>query len=306
MTALVLTCPQDVTADMVIDHLNRAGVPVFRVDPEDFPRVVKLTAICRGSQIEGQIAYGTRTVDLQDIRSVWVRRPGPPGTGAAVQRKWVEHESTHAFYGVLQALRAVKWMNWLPSQRAASYKVAQLRWALDCGMTVPSTLVTNAAAAATHFAEGGPVVCKAVSGRQPDDPPMMLPTSPVPKGTDFSSAPLGPVCLQHRIPKVADVRLTVVGGTQFCAIADTGEVLDWRFEFEAEQAPWKPVVPPQPITEQVHDFMGHASLAYGALDFAVDAEGTWTFLECNPAGQFGFIELATQQPIAHTIAEWLT
>ena len=35
MTVLILTCEQDVTADMVVAHLNAACVPVVRLDPAD-------------------------------------------------------------------------------------------------------------------------------------------------------------------------------------------------------------------------------------------------------------------------------
>ncbi|GDY71684.1 hypothetical protein SAV31267_011690 [Streptomyces avermitilis] len=43
MTVLILTCEQDVTADMVVAHLNEAGVPVVRLDPADLPGGVALS-----------------------------------------------------------------------------------------------------------------------------------------------------------------------------------------------------------------------------------------------------------------------
>jgi hypothetical protein len=43
-TVLILTQPFDVTADYVVDELNRRGVPVFRCDPGDFPRGLTLVA----------------------------------------------------------------------------------------------------------------------------------------------------------------------------------------------------------------------------------------------------------------------
>lgn len=55
----------------------------------------------------------------------------------------------------------------------------------------------------------------------------------------------------------------------------------------------------------VRAYLKCAELAYGAFDFAEDADGTWWFLECNQSGQFGFVEVETGQPIARTIAEWL-
>ena len=35
MTVLILTNDEDVTADMVVVHLNASGVPVVRLDPAD-------------------------------------------------------------------------------------------------------------------------------------------------------------------------------------------------------------------------------------------------------------------------------
>ncbi|MGW0586025.1 ATP-grasp ribosomal peptide maturase, partial [Streptomyces sp. NPDC002920] len=43
MTVLILTCEEDVTADMVVVHLNAAGVPVVRLDPADLTSTVALS-----------------------------------------------------------------------------------------------------------------------------------------------------------------------------------------------------------------------------------------------------------------------
>lgn len=63
-------------------------------------------------------------------------------------------------------------------------------------------------------------------------------------------------------------------------------------------------MPPR-VAEAVRAYVRDAELAYGAFDFAEDADGTWWFLECNQSGQFGFVEVETGQPIARSIAEWL-
>lgn len=43
MTVLILTSEEDVTADMVVVHLNASGVPVVRLDPADLPGGVALS-----------------------------------------------------------------------------------------------------------------------------------------------------------------------------------------------------------------------------------------------------------------------
>ncbi|MGH3908056.1 MAG: hypothetical protein ACRDTE_28335 [Pseudonocardiaceae bacterium] len=47
-------------------------------------------------------------------------------------------------------------------------------------------------------------------------------------------------------------------------------------------------------------------LIFGAFDFTVGADGTISFLECNPNGQWAFIKQATGQPISDAIAAELT
>ncbi|MYS52413.1 hypothetical protein GTW46_20485, partial [Streptomyces sp. SID6013] len=75
--------------------------------------------------------------------------------------------------------------------------------------------------------------------------------------------------------------------------------------FTASGEPWRPAEVPPRVAEGVRAYLRAAGLAYGALDFAEDGDGTWWFLECNQSGQFGFVEVDTGQPIARTIAEWL-
>lgn len=50
MTVLILTCEQDVTADMVVAQLHKRGVPLVRFDPVDLPGEATLSAeFVRGS-----------------------------------------------------------------------------------------------------------------------------------------------------------------------------------------------------------------------------------------------------------------
>lgn len=306
MTILVLTCPEDVTADMVIDQLNGMGMSddVLRLDPAGFPGRVHLEATCTAGRWTGRITHGPRSVALETIRSVWVRRPGRPGHGSTVQPSWTAHECDHALYGVLRALDGVRWMPPLDAYRAAQYKTVQLAWAHVVGLLTPDTIVTNVPSTAKEFANASPVVCKSVSGRQPDDPPMKLPTTTIPPTADFSAIAAAPTCLQRQVPKVADVRLTVVGDEMFAARADTGpDVVDWRYDID--QVPWKETPVPEPVRHKIQAFMQLAGLPYGALDFGIDADERWHFLEINPVGQFGFIELTTGAPIAAAIANWL-
>ncbi|GAA2368945.1 MULTISPECIES: ATP-grasp ribosomal peptide maturase [Streptomyces] len=305
MTVLILTNEEDVTADMVVVHLNAAGVPVVRFDPADLTGDVALSGEYAHGTFHGHLSSGGRLVALSGLRSVWVRRPGAAAARAAAPSPWLAEESGQALYGMLRA-SDLRWMNHPDAARRARHKPWQLRLAQRCGLPVPATLITTFPQAAREFAARHPdLVVKPVSGAHPQDPPRAVPTSRVAPDADFSAVAFGPTLLQRRVVKRADIRLTAVGGELLAARKPTGADAEVDVRFAPSDSPWRPVEVEARVAEGVHAYLRRAGLAYGAFDFAEDADGTWWFLECNQSGQFGFVEVDTGQPIARSIAEWL-
>ncbi len=309
MTVLILTCEEDVTADMVVVHLNGSGVPVVRLDPADLTGGVSLSGEFVHGRFRGHLSAGGRLVSIGGLRSVWVRRPGTPAGRAPQPSAWLSEEAAQALYGLLRGCDA-RWMNHPDAARQARHKPWQLRLAQRCGLPVPATVITTFPRAAREFAERFPdLVVKPVSGAHPQDPPRAVPTSRVAPDTDFSAVAYGPTLLQRRIAKRADIRLTVVGERLLAARKATSPDADPQevdVRFAAPGPPWEPVEVPARTADAVRTYVRRAELAYGAFDFAEDADGTWWFLECNQSGQFGFVEVETGQPIARSIAEWLS
>ncbi|MFF9488888.1 ATP-grasp ribosomal peptide maturase [Streptomyces sp. NPDC014676] len=309
MTVLILTGEEDVTADMVVVHLNGSGVPVVRLDPADLTEGVSLSGEYVHGRFRGHLSAGGRLVSIGGLRSVWVRRPGTPAGRAPQPSAWLTEEASQALYGMLRGCDA-RWMNHPDAARQARHKPWQLRLAQRCGLPVPATVITTFPRAAREFAERFPdLVVKPVSGAHPQDPPRAVPTSRVAPDTDFSAVAFGPTLLQRRIAKRADIRLTAVGERLLAARKTTRpdadpEEVDVRFA--APGSPWEPVEVPARTADAVRAYLRRSELAYGAFDFVEDADGTWWFLECNQSGQFGFVEVETGQPIARTIAEWLS
>ncbi|MFJ7149262.1 ATP-grasp ribosomal peptide maturase [Streptomyces sp. NPDC100445] len=308
MTVLILTSEEDVTADMVVLRLGEAGVPVVRLDPADLTNGVSLSGEFVHGSCRGHLSVGGRLVGIGGLRSVWVRRPGSPAARAAQPSAWLTEESSQALYGMLRSGDA-RWMNHPDAARRARHKPWQLRLAQGSGLPVPATLITTFPQAARAFAERFPdLVVKPVSGAHPQEPPRAVPTSRVAPDADFAAVAFGPTLLQRRIAKRADIRLTAVGTTLLAARKpadpDAGPD-DVDVRFAPSISPWLPVEVPPRVAEGVLRYLRDAELAYGAFDFAEDADGIWWFLECNQSGQFGFVEMDTGQPIAATIAAWL-
>ncbi|QTD96241.1 ATP-grasp ribosomal peptide maturase [Streptomyces cyanogenus] len=308
MTVLILTSEEDVTADMVVLRLGEAGVPVVRLDPADLTNGVALSGEYVQGSCRGHLSVGGRLVSMNGLRSIWVRRPGAPAARAAQPSAWLTEESAQALYGMLRWSDA-RWMNHPDAARRARHKPWQLHLAQRSGLPVPATLITTFPQAARAFAERFPdLVVKPVSGAHPQEPPRAVPTSRVAPDADFTAVAFGPTLLQRRIAKRADIRLTVVGGTLLAARKPTDPDAhpdDVDVRFAPAGTPWVPADVPPRVAEGVLSYMAGAELAYGAFDFAEDADGIWWFLECNQSGQFGFVEMDTGQPIAATIADWL-
>ncbi|MFD4975972.1 ATP-grasp ribosomal peptide maturase [Streptomyces sp. NPDC058424] len=308
MTVLILTGEEDVTADMVVMHLNASSTPVVRLDPADLTAGAALSGEYVHDSFSGHLSAGGRLVSVNRLCSVWVRRPGVPASRATQPSAWLTEEAAQALYGMLRGCGA-RWMNHPDAAQRARHKPWQLRLAQRSGLPVPATLITTFPHAAREFAERFPdLVVKPVSGAHPQEPPRAVPTSRVDPDADFGAVAYGPTLLQRRIVKHADIRLTAVGDTLLAARkatpadADPQEV-DVRFATSGTQ--WRPTEVPPRVAAAVRAYLRQAELAYGAFDFAEDADGTWWFLECNQSGQFGFVEVETGQPIARTIAEWL-
>ncbi|MFE2042369.1 ATP-grasp ribosomal peptide maturase [Streptomyces sp. NPDC059477] len=308
MTVLILTSEQDVTADMVVVHLNASGVPVVRIDPADLTGGVALSGEYVHGAFRGHLWSAGRLVSMDGLRSIWVRRPGTPATRVPEPSEWLTEESAQALYGMLRSLDA-RWMNDPDAACRARHKPWQLRLAQRTGLPVPATLITTFPQAARDFADRFPdLVVKPVSGAHPQEPPRAVPTSRVAPGTDFAAVAYGPTLLQRRVTKRADIRLTVVGERMLAARKPTASDADpdeVDVRFAPSTGPWQETRVPPRIAEGVRAYLREAELSYGAFDFAEDGDGTWWFLECNQSGQFGFVEVDTGQPIARTIAEWL-
>jgi ATP-grasp ribosomal peptide maturase len=304
MTVLILTGDDDVTADMVVSELNDKSVSLVRFDPASLSDGSALSVECEEGALRGHLAVGERLLDLDGVRSIWVRRPGRPAARAARGIPWLAEEATQALFGMLDCLDA-PWMNHPRAADRARLKLWQLQQARRSGFAVPDSIVTTCPEAARAFVgKYRRVVTKKMSGAALADGRRALPTTLVPADADFREVAVGPTFLQRYIVRRADIRLTVVGHEMFAARKESGpDQVDGRFGDYGHS--WKSVEIPPEVRRSVGYYMKRASLIYGAFDLAEDRDGRWWFLECNQGGQFGFIEMETGLPIANSIARWL-
>ncbi|MFI8515069.1 ATP-grasp ribosomal peptide maturase [Streptomyces sp. NPDC085460] len=311
-SVLVITALGDVTADLVVGELHERDVPVVRLDPAtDFPQPARLTARFGAGGFAGELTTASRDVDLARVRSAYWRRPTPygdPRQAETPERRFGIEQARAGYAGVLTVLPDTLHVNHPVRNRAADSKPAQLAVAGRLGFLVAPTLITNRVEDARAFARGhGQVVYKPLHGVHlpgADGRNRTVWVSPVHADELDASVALCPHLFQARVPKVADIRLAAVGDDLFATRIDTdGDHVDWRQDQRMIRC--SPVSVPPPVADAVRSYLHTFGLVFGAFDFALDGEGRWWFLECNPNGQWAFVGEESNGAIAGALADVL-
>ena len=62
---------------------------------------------------------------------------------------------------------------------------------------------------------------------------------------------------------------------------------------------------PQHLDDLCRTYLSEIGLTWGAFDFGLTQAGEWVFFECNPNGQWLWIEIQTDYPLSSLFAEAL-
>ncbi len=311
---LVIADVADTTADQVCAVLASRDIRLFRFDTAEFPGRLQLRAELDGTAWRGELARDGDRVDLDKVRSVYVRRPRPFEVPAhlTVAERW--HAATECRYGLGGCLTSlpVPYLNH-PSRAAdAAYKPRQLKDLQACGLTTPPTLVTNSADAVRKFAaRQGPLVCKSIAASvlHTGNTAHVVYTRHITDDDleNLNGIDYGAHLFQPFVESDYAVRLTVVGQRFFAVRIDAASDrarTDWRSDYDSLS--YQIIDIPPDIKAAVAAYMKLSGLNYGAFDFLVRSDGSMVTLEINPEGNYSWIEEETALPISESIAEFLT
>ncbi|MGW6598428.1 ATP-grasp ribosomal peptide maturase [Streptomyces sp. NPDC055036] len=299
---MVVTSLEDVTADLVINALNEREVPLVRVDPAGIGSGLRFSArIDVGSSVwGGLLRTAGREVELGEMAAVYYRRPTPYSSRfahlPAQQRDFATAEARHGLGGVLNSLHNALYVNHPAAVTRADFKPAQLQLAARLGLAIPPTLVTNDLEDAREFAaEHSPVIYKTFRGLPPDEEGHTgaIWAQRVDSNTFDDTLSVTAHLFQAEVPKTGDVRVTVVGHRVFASRITTPDgALDWR-RGDWNDLGYATADVPASIEAALHGYLAFFGLAFGCFDFALtgpeDDPGHWTWIECNPNGQWGWL-----------------
>lgn len=315
-TILIITQDFDPTVDPVVDYLSTRDHQVVRFDLSDFPSAMSIEA----NDFTGKrmLTVRGKAVDLDDVASVWYRRPTFFEFGDELldnEREFARIESAHGIGGIFRSMEASLWVNRPDADAVAQLKPYQLHLARSVGLHTPRTLITNDPAAICSLVERGErLVYKIFGGglvQVPGEMPSLIYTTEIAEDhlSELDRVRTNPGIFQELLTKQFEIRLTVIGQTMLSATIDSqsheSTRLDWRAA-DSGRLQYAPVEKiPGDVQSKVLQLMTRLNLAFAAVDFVVTDDGRWVFLEVNPGGQFIWLEEDLGLPMIATMGDLL-
>jgi glutathione synthase/RimK-type ligase-like ATP-grasp enzyme len=257
-----------------------------------------------------------RSVDLREVRSIWLRRPVAPALSASSEAlaAWITSESVEALRGVWRTYGGL-WVNHPDASYRASSKLEQLRRAQHISFQVPDSLVTNDPAALRDFraqAEA-PLICKPIrsgyvpasTGRDSLFFTTLINDSDL---DEFGDGGPEPYLFQRLIEKDFELRVTVIGEEVFAVRLDSQEHEDTRVDWrrgDQQRLQHTAFDLPPAVRARCKALVTSYGLLFSAIDLAVDKHGRYVFFEINPDGQWAWLEQRTGLPMRAALADVL-
>ena len=280
----------------------------LRLNTEDAPNIGVTHTPSHGTVIE----WGSHRVELSKVKSAYFRRPERPKVQSGAKRLSTENYVAEEWGYMLRSMYLElgdKWFNHPNKIVLAEDKPKQLRLAREVGFSVPETVVTNNVDAIKELFESGEVVAKPLMQSLLEDSnkgEQVMFTSTIRSMSDVDEKALkaAPVIFQRKLHKQFDIRVTVVGEDVFSVSIDSQEFdqtkTDWRYG-SMEELKHDIFDLPVAVSECCVEIVKRLGLRYGAIDLVLDESGEFWFLECNPNGQWAWVENRTGLPIASAI-----
>ena len=251
---------------------------------------------------DDKLILGGHSVDAGDV--VWIRRPEVPAHNPKVSeadKKFAALEYRCFYHSIAYFFETLPvWcINNYSAARVMIQKAVQIRLARQCGLKTPATLMSNHPAAVREFfaRENARTICKGFTPHVWQKEGKMsvaitetfeLTSDQLPSDEVLTYAP---AIYQERVPKEYDIRMVLMGSHIYSyALKNKKQALDWRQDAGLGHVTAELVPTPPDVEKGVLEFARRSGVCFGSLDFGVDAQGTWWFLEINEEGQFLWID----------------
>lgn len=301
---LIITHSSDLAADLVIRHLHARAKDYIRVDSNELGTPKHHFGFRDGRP---SLMWLERNISVDEVSSTWARRFARPSILEKTDPRYetfVARELNCVMEAFLECVTG-RQINTYDADRRSGNRLYQATVARSVGFLVPETLVTQNVAGAKKFAaEHGDVISKAISFGALDVDGTVAYTSRVTNESEFGGVASCPTLLQTAIPKKYEWRVTNVGKVLFSARTRSDAAIDsvdWRRSQNIMEVFEQAELPPE-IAAMIRSLCKLSSIQFGSHDLVETPAGEFYFLETNPAGQWGWLELGLGMSIGESLA----
>lgn len=282
--------------------LEQAGYEVACWDGLSWTEQLQSSLLWEPQTNQMKMELGAFTVEPGD--AIWIRRPGHPThhpNVAAADKKFAEVEYRSFYHSIAYTLETLPvWcVNRFSAARFIHNKAVQLQLAQACSLRIPGTLMSNSPARIRGFMthNSGRTVGKGftphVWQRENQEGVSVTETFELTPERLPSDEVLtyAPAIYQQMVDKQFDIRMVLMGSRVYSfALHNTKKALDWRQDAGLGNVQLEIVPTPPDVEKGILDFARKARICFGSIDFAVDHDGQWWFLEINEQGQFLWLD----------------
>lgn len=321
---LIITSKKDFHPTSVINLLEKGNIPFFRLNTEVLMVEYEFAWTHDGEKVSFVIKDKSsgKKLNVDDILSVWYRRPlEPEEIPFHVDEQIDKHNKTESKTFFVYLMYYLSNFYSIGNHRYDKYarsKLVQLRLASELGMKIPYTCFSNTKEGVVQLAKLFPeVILKPLRSYNlwyTADKVYSLYATKV-CSNKIVNVPEEAFCqtvsfCENYISKQYEVRVTIIGPYVFaCKLDsqaqedDTGKI-DWRqgYDFNLKH---EMIQLPDEVELFCRKYLRHLSLNFGCFDFIVTPEDEYVFLECNPNGQWGWIEDECHVPMSEAIVDCL-
>jgi len=263
------------------------------------------------------ITYQGVHIEPDRIGAAWYRKPGafaPPDSEIDLAKQQYMNNEVRSLHGTIWPLYdEQKWLNSPGHIVRGEQKLRQLIVASKMGFSILNTLVTNDWDSVRELQGDDQKILaiKMIRGVLAENNQLKgmhtTPLSPQEVERLSTSTVPFPGLIQPFASKLREWRVTVVGEDVFSASIYTDFTAkdDWRRHQTSSAVEFRSEAIDDETSEKCVRYLAAMGLGYGAFDFIETNDSELIFLECNPNGQYGWLEEDLGFPISNSIASHL-
>ncbi|MEZ4936664.1 MAG: grasp-with-spasm system ATP-grasp peptide maturase [Crocinitomicaceae bacterium] len=311
---LIYSNNHDFSTNEVCRILLKNGTPFIRVNDITFFESLKIDS---NGNLPPLIQYENLNL-IEEIHAIWYRRE-PENKNlfknialGPLERTLLNHKETE-----LKVIR--NYLNWRLNDKfwlnhpsfSSLNKIFVLDIAKKVGLKTAEWVILNNTKDIIEHLESGRVITKPLFetiGIENDSDHFNTRTQEV-KREDIQNIEIGTSFIQKMIEKESEIRVVFLEGECFSMEIHSQKnehtKIDFRnynietpLRFTAFKLPFS-------LEKKIESLMTELKLNFGSLDFILDKNGDFIFLEVNPVGQFGMTSKPNNYGIEYKIAEIL-